>query len=277
MIDRIYTHDNLIYDLIKFDTFNKAISFKAIGKSVNQKDIFLLKGGNGEKKMLVICGHHSLETIMSQFICDYLIKKENDFFDGITFYAIPLLNPDGADFVAKKIDINGFLHKRDRWQANYNGVDLNHNYDAGFLLAKKDVCDEGISGPNNTKYGGEEPFSEPETKIVKKLCEEIPFDLTIAFHTQGKEIYTGYCDIFPQNTEKYLDAFASACDYKYALPNKTASHAGFKDWFIKTYQKPSFTIEAGTGKNPLYTSQYNQILKDCSKILDVAVQILKST
>lgn len=276
MIDRIYTYDNLIYDLIKFDTFNKEFSFKSIGKSVNKNDIFLLKGGNGQKKLLVICGHHSLETIMSQFICDYLIRKEKDFFKDITFYAIPLLNPDGADFVSNKTDIDGFLNKRDRWQANYNGVDLNHNYDAGFFKAKKAVEEEGILTPNNTKYGGEKPFSEPETRAVKNLCEEIPFDLTIAFHTQGKEIYTGYCGIFPKNTQKYLDGFLGVSDYKYTIPNHTASHAGFKDWFIKTYKKPSFTIEAGMGKNPLYQSQYSQIFKDCSKIMDCATEILKN-
>ncbi len=275
MIHKIYTHDELIYDIMKMSVFKKFISFKSIGKSVNKKDIFLLKAGCGNKKILVICGHHSLETIMSEFITDYLISKEKDFFDKVSFYAIPLLNPDGADFLTGKITVEGFIPYRDRWQSNFNGVDLNHNYDAGFYKAKELVEKEGITKPHFTKYGGEFPFSEPETVCVKNLCEKINFDLAIAFHTQGREIYTGYEGIFPENTKELINIFTNASGYTFAEPNLTASHAGFKDWFIKEYNKPAFTIEAGIGKNPLYHSQYEKIKSECSELLDKAVEYFK--
>jgi len=272
MIHKIYTYDELIYDLIKINVFKKFISFKSLGKSVNNKDIFLIKAGSGQKKILVIGGHHSLETIMSEFIIDYIMNKEKEFFNKISFYAIPLLNPDGVDFFTGKINISEFLPYRDRWQANYRGIDLNHNYDAGFFKAKKLVENEGITSPYFTKYGGEQPFSEPETKIVKTLCEKINFDLAIAFHTQGKEIYTGYDGIYPENTEILSKLFSECSGYSISNPTLTASHAGFKDWFIKEYNKPAFTIEAGLGKNPLYHSQYENIKTDCSKILDKSVE-----
>lgn len=274
MKEKIYTYGDLLCDMKKT---GKKTEIRSLGKSVNGKDVFLLKKGHGKKNLLVICGHHSLETIMSKFIVDYISKKEESFFGSTALYAIPLLNPDGADFVSGKISISGFENMRTIWQANYNGTDLNHNYDAGFYKAKKIVEKEGIFFPNSTKYGGEKPFSEPETKIVKKLCDTIDFDLSIAFHTQGKEIYTGYCGFFPKNTDKYLDAFTSVTGYKYNIPNASASHAGFKDWFIKACKKPSFTVEAGIGKNPLPFSQYNEIFDSCSKILDCAINILKNT
>ena len=277
MIHKIYTYDNLIYDLIKINTFKKFLSFKSIGKSVNNKDIFLIKAGNGARKILVICGHHSLETIMSEFICDYLTNKEKDFFDKVSFYAIPLLNPDGVDFLTGRINIPAFVEYRERWQANFNGVDLNHNYDAGFLKAREAVENEEIFAPYFTKYGGEYPFSEPETQAVKNLCERTAFDLAIAFHTQGKEIYSGYDGIIPLGTEELTRIFAECSGYTPSIPSKTASHAGFKDWFIKTYNKPAFTIEAGIGKNPLYHSQYGQIKEDCTKILDSAVKFFSSS
>lgn len=273
MKEKIYDYENLVFDLKKLKNKAKIIT---LGKSTRKRNIYLLKAGKGKKKILVICGHHSLETIMSKFIIDYISKKSNKFFCGVKLYVIPLLNPDGANFVSNKENIFGFENLRAVWQANYNGIDLNHNYDAGFYIAKKSVESEGIFSPNNTKYGGEKPFSEPETKIVKKLCENVSFDLSIAFHTQGKEIYTGYCGVFPKNTDKYLNVFTTSTDYKYNIPNLTASHAGFKDWFIKTYKKPSFTIEAGIGKNPLSFSQYNEIFSNCSKILDSSINILKN-
>ena len=98
MIHKIYTYDDLIFDIIKINTFKNFISFKSIGKSVNHKEIFLLKAGHGNKKILVICGHHSLETIMSEFIMEYLFSMEESFYKYVSLYVIPLLNPDGTDF-----------------------------------------------------------------------------------------------------------------------------------------------------------------------------------
>ena len=275
MIHKIYTYDDLIFDIIKINTFKNFISFKSIGKSVNHKEIFLLKAGHGNKKILVICGHHSLETIMSEFIMEYLFSKEESFYKNVSLYVIPLLNPDGTDFFTGKISIPEFISYKDRWQSNLNGIDLNHNYDAGFYEAKKIIEKEGINGPHYTKYGGNFPFSEPETKAVFDLCQKNEFSLSLAFHTQGKEIYTGYNGIFPENTEELLKKFIDASGYKYNVPSHTASHAGFKDWFIKKYNKPAFTIEAGLGKNPLYHNQYDYIKKDCGAILDEAINFFQ--
>ena len=272
MIHKIYTYDELIYDIIKINTFKKFICFETIGKSTNNKDIFLLKAGDGKNNILVICGHHSLETIMSEFIMDYLFNKEENFYKNVTLYVIPLLNPDGTDFLTGKINIQKFMQYKDRWQANFNGVDLNHNYDAGFLKAREIVESEGITEPYYTKYGGIHPFSEPETYAIKKLCEKINFDLAIAFHTQGKEIYTGYDGIYPENTDILLKKFTEKSGYAYCVPEGSASHAGFKDWFIKEYKKPAFTIEAGFGKNPLYHNQFEFIKKDCGAIMDEAIK-----
>ena len=37
------------------------------------------------------------------------------------------------------------------------------------------------------------------------------------------------------------------------------SFAGYKDWFIQTYNLPGYTIEVGEGINPLSTSQFDKI------------------
>ena len=188
---------------------------------------------------------------------------------------MPLLNPDGADIVAGRIRHPRFLSEKSRWQANYRGVDLNHNYDAGFHLAKEMVEREGIKGPHYTKYGGEAPFSEPETKAIRDLCEKIPFDLAVALHSQGEEIYYEYDGMIPEGTNEYLKSFQKHSHYRIAIPLGTASHGGMKDWFIKTYQKPAFTIEAGLGKNPLPHALFPKIYQDCSALLHSAFETLR--
>ncbi len=271
----MYAYHELIYDLIRIDVFQREMSFFSLGTSNLGQNIFCIKAGNGPKKALVVCGHHSLETILSEFMMEYLFRSTPEQFEGITLYAIPLLNPDGADIVAGRVKQPELLAEKSRWQTNYRGVDLNHNYDAGFDLAKKAVEETGIFGPHFSKYGGEEPFSEPETQAIRDLCKKIPFELAVAFHSQGEEIYYEYDGIVPKETPLYLEQLQKITHYRMTKPTGTASHGGMKDWFIKTYEKPAFTVEAGLGKNPLPHTLFPKIYEDCSKILDCMLETLR--
>lgn len=271
----MYAYHELIYDLIRLDVFQKEMSFFSIGTSYLGQNLFCVKAGEGEKNVLVVSGHHSLETILSEFVMEYLFRSQPEWFEGITLYVVPLLNPDGADIVLGRIKQSKFSADKSRWQANYRGVDLNHNYDAGFYLAKEMVAKEGINGPHYTKYGGDSPFSEPETKAIRDLCKKIPFDVAVAFHSQGEEIYYEYDGLIPDGTDNYLKAFQKNSHYKISMPTGTASHGGMKDWFIKTYQKPAFTIEAGLGKNPLPHTLFPKIYQDCAVILDSIIETVR--
>ena len=46
-----------------------------------------------------------------------------------------------------------------------------------------------------------------------------------------------------------------------------SGYAGYKDWFIQTYNRPGYTIEVGRGVNPLPLSQFPQIYRDNLGIL----------
>jgi g-D-glutamyl-meso-diaminopimelate peptidase len=268
-----YTKEDLSNDLEKLRHEKSYISTEFCGHTTQNNKIPLIIAGNPQNKSraLIISGHHALETVMSKFILEYLINSNETDFSETALFVIPLLNMDGADFAAGKITNPKFQQYRRKWQANFRGIDLNHNYAAGFYKARKAVKKEGINAPHFTKYGGKYPFSEPETKAVKNLCEKYPFDAAIAFHTQGEEIYCGYNGVYPKNTYELLEKFSDVSDYIPSNPTGTASHAGFKDWFIKKYKKPAFTIEAGLGKNPLPAYQYEEIYRKCKPIVDVLI------
>ena len=55
-------------------------------------------------------------------------------------------------------------------------------------------------------------------------------------------------------------------------PSESAN-AGYKDWFIKQYNRPGYTIEAGIGTNPLPLSQFNRIYNDNIGILTLGAII----
>ena len=56
---------------------------------------------------------------------------------------------------------------------------------------------------------------------------------------------------------------------KYDTPPESA-YAGYKDWFIKHFRRPGYTIEAGSGENPLPLSQFPEIYRDNLGILVTA-------
>ena len=70
------------------------------------------------------------------------------------------------------------------WQANANGVDLNHNYDALWEVGKAAEVENGIFGPGPTRYSGETFESESESRAVANFSRSMNFDLVIALHSR---------------------------------------------------------------------------------------------
>ena len=93
------------------------------------------------------------------------------------------------------------------------------------------------------------------------------FNLVIAYHTQGEEIYWIFQNINPPRGYAIGTAFANSSGYLLTEVPYNSSFAGYKDWFILHYNKPGFTIEAGLGENPLPISQFSQIYNDNLGIL----------
>jgi len=154
--------------------------------------------------------------------------------------------------------MNGFSEDFSQWQANARGVDLNHNYNAGFDILKELEAEAGITEPCPTRYGGEYPESEPEvSSLASFIRAEGDISVLAALHTQGEVIYWRYKDIIPPKTKMLANLIAKATGYKLEYPDEEiASYGGCKDWFISTFNRPGFTIECGRGKNPLPISDF---------------------
>ena len=188
-------------------------------------------------------------------------------------------NPDGCEIAFG----NGALGPDDRaalqnichgdarlFNCNLNGVDLNHNFDAGWEQMRKMETAAGINGPSPRRYGGTSPNSEPETRAVISLCREFNPRHAVALHSAGEEIYYRYGDATPEGSEIMAHILAISCGYRPVKNSGLASHAGFKDWFITQYGRPAFTIEAGQGENPLPLSQLPDLLKRLTDTLMLA-------
>ena len=89
----------------------------------------------------------------------------------------------------------------------------------------------------------------------------------MAYHTQGQEIYWNFQNINPPQGYEIGLEFSNVSGYTLANVPYNSSFSGYKDWFIQTYYRPGYTIEAGIGENPLPISQFNEIYSDNLGIL----------
>ncbi len=99
-----------------------------------------------------------------------------------TLYMVPCLNPDGFEYSRKH-----FSFWRKNRRKNHDGtigVDLNRNFSIGF---KK------VNDTASNVYGGEEPFSEAETRAIRDFVNNHP-NITIAldYHSQGNVFFPAH-------------------------------------------------------------------------------------
>ena len=97
------------------------------------------------------------------------------------------------------------------------------------------------------------------------------FRHVVALHSQGEEIYWQYGEHTPPQSRMMARVLSTASGYALAQPSPESAHGGFKDWFIRCYHRPGFTIEMGRGKNPLPISQFEEIYDKAREMLLLSV------
>ena len=264
----------------------------SIGESILSKNLHMVTIGNenADKTILYVGAHHGCEwittLILLRFInelCEYYKGGKQPF--GINLQnmlttrclrIVPMINPDGVDLQINGIDRNNILYDRimkmsngdfSKWQANARGVDLNHNYGAGFSEYKRIEKELGITA-GKTRYSGEYPFSEPESGALSSL---IKFDETIkmilTLHSAGEEIYYSSGEYAPAGADVIAKKLSKLSGYKLSSPEGLASYGGLTDWFIREFDRPSFTIECGKGETPLPVTSYYEIYASIREML----------
>lgn len=270
------------------ENFNIIESF-TIGDSLMDKQIPCVRIGQGKTKILLAGAFHGLEYLTSAFLVKFLselivhiMTRQKMFgydteriFSEASIYVVPMVNPDGVDIAIHGIDITNPYHRalismvgihsfNRVWQSNARGVDLNHNYDAKWSMV--------IDKPSPTKYGGKYPESEPETRAVAELIRRENFDMLLTYHSQGKEIYYDFDGMENKRAFEVAKKMAEESGYEVCKPEGTAAFGGCKDWFIKEYGRLGFTVEIGSGQNPLPMSMLDDIYEENAKLTLCAVE-----
>jgi len=143
-----------------------------------------LQSDPGEPDVLLVGGHHAREWISVEVplrIAEYIVSHYDTdpqikaLVDSREIWVIPLLNPDGYQH---SIDVDRLWRKNRRdLGLGFYGVDLNRNYsyEWGGVGSSGSLDSETYRGPN--------PFSEPETSLIKEFIEQNGITRLISYHS----------------------------------------------------------------------------------------------
>ena len=137
-------------------------------------------------------------------------------------------------------------------------------------MAREIKFSQGYVRPGPRDYVGRAPLNQFETQALAGYTEFIDPALVLACHSQGKEIYWKFRDIEVPGARELGGKMANASGYTLADTPYASGFAGYKDWFIQNFRRPGYTIEVGSGENPLPLSQFDEIYNDNIGILTVA-------
>lgn len=260
-----------------------------IGQSVAGKEISALTFGTGPHHVCYNAAHHGNEWITTPLLLRFLeayahAQSEGGTVGGLdaerlyaasTLHLVPMVNPDGVDiavgathtgpyfqyaaYLAQNYPHIPFPHG---WKANGRGVDLNLQYPASWARARDIKFSRGFRLPGPRDYVGSGVLSEPESRALYDYTLRNDFRLTLSYHSQGEVIYWKYLDHLPPRSREIGETFAALSGYALDETPYESGHAGYKDWFIRHYNRPGYTIEVGRGESPLPLEQFDKIYSD---------------
>ena len=290
-----YTSQTLSNHITELKNTYNFLDVSNIGVSNLGVPIHVIRFGRGTKEILYVGSTHGNEFITTPLLMLFLEILCNSYVNGlpvygqnprrlfneVSLYIVPMLNPDGVDLVQEAIPKNSEGYQRalqiannypnipfpTGWKANIYGVDINLQFPAGWEEARRIKYSQGFTSPAPRDFVGYAPLSTPEAKAIYNFILQHNFRLMLTYHTQGEVIYWQYQNYAPSNSLEIANTFAANSGYTVANVPFDSGFAGLKDWYLQTYRRPGFTIEAGKGNNPLPLSDLSNIFEDNFGIL----------
>lgn len=273
----------------------------SIGQSVMGRPLWRLTLGNPENaRVLYNAAHHANEWITVPlllrfteelarayaFDLEIFGKNARSLLQSTELSVIPCVNPDGLDLVTGDLD-GGAYYEGVRsiaaaypaipfpngWKANIRGTDLNLQYPAGWENARDIKFAQGFTSPAPRDYVGTAPLSAPEARAMYDYTLAYSPALTLSYHTQGEVIYWKFLNFDPPRAAEIARLFSAVSGYAVETTPYASGFAGYKDWFIQNYNRPGYTVEAGSGVNPLPIRDFSEIYRKNLGILTSALAV----
>jgi g-D-glutamyl-meso-diaminopimelate peptidase len=304
-IGAAYSYSAAMKDMAEIDARYPTARVVTIGKSLwgNPIRALVLGRPSARKKILIQASIHAREILTAQLAlrqAEILLEAAArgavygsmhvaDILDQVEIWVVPVSNPDGTLLVTKGfsavpsaakvsadqlLKMNGGSNNFSRWKANGRGVDLNRNFDGKWGLDSKHLS------PGSEGFAGTKPFSEPEAEALRALTVQKDFAISVSYHASGEILYWYNPFNTAVNTkDKALASQISLLSGYRVLPTSSqVPNGGYRDWVNLRFDKPSFTIEVGTGTCPLPQSQFSRAwLKNRHVVLRLAASLFPNS
>ncbi|MBI5000281.1 MAG: hypothetical protein HZB92_01960 [Euryarchaeota archaeon] len=184
--------------LVAISVGNPAIArLDTLGTTWEGRDILALRlGTEGKPAALVMGGHHAREPssvvlplrLAERLAADYDSNGSVRWLlDNTEIWFVPLVNPDGLDYVLSSGDWSWRKNRRPvdsdgDGTVDAIGVDLNRNY------GRRWGEGTAVHVPGSLEYCGPSAFSENETRAVRDLALREDFSISMSFHAYGNEV-----------------------------------------------------------------------------------------
>ncbi|XP_026763305.1 carboxypeptidase B-like [Galleria mellonella] len=193
------------------------VTLQILGNSYQGRRVKLAKISTnpnaGNPIIFIDAGIHAREWVAPAMALYLIHRLTNDpdarqnELNGVDWYILPVVNPDGYEFTRSSKANRLWRKTRSKSNGNCYGVDGNRNY--GFKWAVSGVSNNPC---DRETYAGPQPFSEPETQMVRNVMLENAkrLKLYVSVHSYGQYLvypwgYTG--DYIPKEWKK-LDSLA---------------------------------------------------------------------
>lgn len=192
--------------------FPQLVTKHLIGATTTQRPLFAFRvsdnpGMNEDEPALLFTALHHAREPVGVFICHALMNEllhnyggsagHTRLIDSLDIWFVPLVNPDGYDYLMSRQRQFPWWRKNLRDNNNdgkfdplIDGVDLNRNYDYNWS--------EGGEGElGSWFYRGKNAFSEPETQALRDLETQHNFILGVSFHSYGEAVLYPWGNFHP--------------------------------------------------------------------------------
>jgi g-D-glutamyl-meso-diaminopimelate peptidase len=248
---------NIVKELFdKYANFNGekgVLGYTTLGHPIPYFEVL----GNDSPVIFMQGAIHAREYITAKILLEYLCALQVKT-PPARFVIAPIINIDGVK-ITKTLP---------QFKANARGVDLNVNFPAKWGSGEKN---SKIRGTEN--FIGTHPLSEMESKSLASFTRWLSPDITVSFHSKGREIYYDFYDEKLKQKHKPLaKVLSDATGYK--LVENISSAGGYKDWVLQNFGVPSFTIEVGSDdySHPIPIEEFSTIYKELRNLPKVLIE-----
>jgi hypothetical protein len=228
---------------------------KVAGTSVSGRPLCRYDFGAESGPTILFTGLiHAVELIGSIALLDVMrslvrdaVRGRGYLFRHARIVVLPILNPDSLHTNMDRLARGERAYRR----GNVNGVDLNRNFARLGSRAPRSLF-AGSRFRLSPHFIGPHPFSEPETRAVRDVVEEVRPSVSVGFHSFGNMLlypwaftekanpravaYTRIGDVFRRAQPRTPYALMQARDLY-------ATIGDMDDWLDAEYGTLAFTVE----------------------------------